>query len=232
MIAILTLVTIMFLSLLATRLATAVLMHTGMSRDNARFQARSAWTNSGYTTSQSECMVNHPQRRKVLIVLMLLGNVGLATTTAAFIIGMSGNGSSNEHNIYLNAGMLVVGIAFLLYLSKSRYFTALIDNFIDWVMLRLLRLSRPGCSYICHFSDDYKLLEVELPVDHLLIGRKLGDLDTEVYNVKLLQVIGADGDIYMTPSGSMVLAAGMKFVFFGNNRQIEEMINKAGRGEV
>ena len=221
----------MFLSLLATRLATAVLMHTGMSRDNARFQARSAWTNSGYTTSQSECMVNHPQRRKVLIVLMLLGNVGLATTTAAFIIGMTGNGSEG-HNIYLKAGILVVSIGFLLYLSKNRHFTTALDNLIDWAMLRLLRMSRPGCSYICHFSDDYKLLEVELPVNHQLLNRKLGELNTEEYNVKLLQVIGADGDVYMSPEGSMVLTAGMKFVFFGNDRQIEEMINKAGKGEL
>lgn len=231
MIAIFTLVTIMFLSLLATRLATAVLMHTGMSRDNARFQARSAWTNSGYTTSQSECMVKHPQRRKVLMVLMLLGNVGLATTTAAFIIGMTGSGST-EHNVYLNAGILVAGIGFLLYLSKNRHFTAALDNLIDWVMLRFLRISRPGCSYICHFSDDYKLLEVELPVNHQLLNRKLGDLKTDEYNVKILQVIGSDGDVYMTPDRSMILTAGMKFVVFGNDRQIEEMLNKAGKGEL
>ena len=69
-------------------------------------------------------------------------------------------------------------------------------------------------------------------MNHQLLNRKLGELNTEEYNVKLLQVIGADGDVYMSPEGSMVLTAGMKFVFFGNDRQIEEMINKAGKGEL
>ena len=43
-----------------TRIATVALQLTGLSKANARFQARSAFTGVGYTTSEAEDTVNHP----------------------------------------------------------------------------------------------------------------------------------------------------------------------------
>jgi hypothetical protein len=52
-------------SLLITRVATVILTATGMSRQAARFQARSAFTGAGFTTSESEQVVDHPVRREL-----------------------------------------------------------------------------------------------------------------------------------------------------------------------
>ena len=71
------------LSLLLTRIATIALTATGMSQPSARFQARSALTGVGFTTTESEAVVAHPARRRIIMALMLLGSVGLATSIAA-----------------------------------------------------------------------------------------------------------------------------------------------------
>ncbi len=60
MFAIISLFVIVALSLIITRIAAMALMATGLSRDAARFQARSAFTGSGFTTRESESVVNHP----------------------------------------------------------------------------------------------------------------------------------------------------------------------------
>lgn len=86
MIAIVTLFIIIFFSILLTRLATYVLIQTGLSREMARFQARSALSGVGYTTSEAEHMVNHPVRRRVVMLLMLLGNAGIVTVLASLIL--------------------------------------------------------------------------------------------------------------------------------------------------
>ena len=86
MIAIVTLFIIIFFSILLTRLATYVLIQTGLSREMARFQARSALSGVGYTTSEAEHMVNHPVRRRVVMLLMLLGNSGIVTVLASLIL--------------------------------------------------------------------------------------------------------------------------------------------------
>ena len=50
MVSILTLLLVMTLSILLTRVATVALTHTGLSRESAKFQARSAFTGVGFTT--------------------------------------------------------------------------------------------------------------------------------------------------------------------------------------
>jgi hypothetical protein len=61
-----------------------------MSRDSARFQARSAFSGSGFTTTESESVVSHPVRRRIIMLLMLLGNAGLVTMIATLLGGFVG----------------------------------------------------------------------------------------------------------------------------------------------
>ena len=55
--------TVLSLSLFVTQLATIALTYTGLSLEAARFQARSAFTGTGFTTSEAENVVDHPVRR-------------------------------------------------------------------------------------------------------------------------------------------------------------------------
>lgn len=71
-------IVIITLSILVTRVATVALTLTltGLSRESAKFQARSAFSGAGFTTTESEDVVNHPIRRRVIMSLMLIGNAG------------------------------------------------------------------------------------------------------------------------------------------------------------
>jgi hypothetical protein len=42
------------LSILITRVASIALTHTGLARQSARFQARSAFSGAGFTTAESD----------------------------------------------------------------------------------------------------------------------------------------------------------------------------------
>src|ERR1041385_8484169 len=85
---------IVALSVLVIRIATLVLTATGMAPHHARFQARSAFTGAGFTTSESEAVVNHPIRRRVIGNLMLLGNVGLVGVAGTLIVGFGGTSAN------------------------------------------------------------------------------------------------------------------------------------------
>lgn len=50
--------TVLSLSLIITKLATVALTMTGLSPDIARFQARSAFTGTGFTSSETEKVVD------------------------------------------------------------------------------------------------------------------------------------------------------------------------------
>src|SRR6056297_365698 len=78
-IGLVTLLVALGLSLIITRLATTALTLTGLSTEAARFQARSAFTGTGFTTSEAEKVVNHPVRRRIIMLLMIIRSAGLIT---------------------------------------------------------------------------------------------------------------------------------------------------------
>ena len=85
MYAIATFTLVALLTLIVTRLATGVLMATGLPAGIARFQARSAYSGSGFTTTEAENVVNHPVRRRVVYSLMLIGSLGTPTLVVTVV---------------------------------------------------------------------------------------------------------------------------------------------------
>jgi hypothetical protein len=109
-------VVIILISLLVTRAATAALMLTGLSREVSRFQARSALTVAGFTTSESEAVVQHPVRRRIAMTLMLLGNAGLVTVMATLIPAFA---SADREQALERLGALIVVLAIVVLISRS-----------------------------------------------------------------------------------------------------------------
>lgn len=89
MAGIISVILILVVSILITRIATVALTHTGLSKKSSKFQARSAFTGVGFTTNESEKVVNHPVRRKILLILMILGNAGIISGITSLIIGFT-----------------------------------------------------------------------------------------------------------------------------------------------
>lgn len=62
------------------------LIATGLPREVARFQARSALSGVGFTTTEAESIVGHPLRRRIVFWLMLVGNAGFVTIVVSLIL--------------------------------------------------------------------------------------------------------------------------------------------------
>ena len=67
-------------SVLVVRAGAVALRLTGMPEQAARFQARSAFIGTGFTTSGSESIVNYPVRRCTISIIVLYGlNAAVST---------------------------------------------------------------------------------------------------------------------------------------------------------
>jgi len=87
--AVLYFLTAVALSMVVTPTATVALTMTALSREAARFQARSAFSGAGFTTDEAEWVVNHPVRRRIVMLLILLGGAGLVTSLATLVLSLS-----------------------------------------------------------------------------------------------------------------------------------------------
>ena len=86
MFAALSLILIFGLSFFFIRVASVALQLTGMSKQDARFQSLSALSGTGFTSRESELIVNYPIRRKIIAWLMILGNLGVVSIASTTMI--------------------------------------------------------------------------------------------------------------------------------------------------
>ena len=94
MIAALTLFAVLTLSVLVIRTGAVALRLTGLPEEPARFQARSAFTGTGFMTSESEAIVNHPVRRRIVSFLMTIGSFGFVSVLATVVVSLVGSSGS------------------------------------------------------------------------------------------------------------------------------------------
>jgi hypothetical protein len=100
---------VLFVSLLIARIGTVALTVTGMSREAARFQAQSAFFGVGYTTTEAESVVSHPVRRRIIMAMILAGNAGVITTVGTLLLSFDSSDDTWTTVAVLAGGILVLG---------------------------------------------------------------------------------------------------------------------------
>jgi hypothetical protein len=86
---VLALIILLLVALIIIRVGTVALMLTGVSHSLARFQARSAFFQVGFTTAEAETVVNHPVRREIIMAMILAGNAGFVTVVSTVILSFT-----------------------------------------------------------------------------------------------------------------------------------------------
>lgn len=220
MVAVATVLVVILLSLLITRAATVVLTFTGLSRETARFQARSALSGTGFTTTEAEAVVNHPVRRRVVMVLMLIGSAGLVTVIATIILGFTGAG---DVQALRRVGVLIVGLALLLALARSAW----MERFITHATARLLDRTSvvEGRDYasLLHLAEHHAVGELAVREGDWVAARPLGDLELRAEGVVTLGITLSGGAWLGSPPFDLRLRPGDLVIAYGPGARLTEL---------
>ncbi len=220
MIALVTFFLVIVASLTATRVATIALTLTGMSPQVARFQARSALSGSGFTTSEAEAVVDHPARRRIIMFLMLVGSAGLVTAVATLSISFIGQDSSTGNTRLI---VLAVGCVVLLVVAQSR----LVDRLLTVVFTRLLTrftdLELQDYAGLLHLTDGHAVLKLDVEAGAWLCSRTLGDLQLREEGVTVLGIERAAGNYVGVPRAETEIRPGDTLVTYGNFDALVEL---------
>lgn len=173
MIAIISLILIVMISVLVTRVATIALTHTGLSKEAARFQARSAFAGAGFTTNESEKVVNHPVRRRIVMALMLLGNAGIVAVVTSLILTFVHQGNSSSLPVKII--VLAVGLSALWSLSMSPWIDRQLSSATDWALKRYTRLDVKDYASLMHLIGEYRLAELRVERGDWITGKTLAE---------------------------------------------------------
>jgi len=221
MAGIITVILILVFSILITRVASIALMHTGLSRESSRFQARSAFTGVGFTTSESEKVVNHPVRRRILLILMILGNAGIVTGVASLIIGFADIDSGIDN--WIKVTVLVGGILILWNLSNSRWVDRRLSGLIERGLKRYTRLDVTDYASILQLSGDYRISEISIEKRHWLFRKKLKNTQLKEEGMNILAISRKDGTFLGSPSGETQIQDGDTLVIYGRTEALQRL---------
>jgi len=219
MIAVVSVLFILAVSLLITRIATVALQLTGLSKANARFQARSAFTGVGYTTSEAENTVNHPVRRRIVMLLMLLGNVGLVSVMSTVVLSLLG---ADESRFWARAGLMSGGLLLLSLVATSKWIDRRLSSLISWALARWTDLDTRDYANLLHLADGYGVTEVMVQRGGVLDSTSVVDAGLQKMGLQVLGVQRADGSYEGAPSADSVLKPGDLVFLYGRNREVSE----------
>ncbi len=221
MVGLISLFIVVVTSLLITRIATAMLTLTGLSQESARFQARSAFSGVGFTTAESESVVNHPVRRRIIMALVMLGNAGVVTVLVSLLLSFSGVDDSTDALVRL--GYLTGGLTLLWMIARSRLADRVLSRVIERALRRFTDLDTRDYVGLLRLADQWVVAELEVEAGDWLCDVPLADLDLPEEGIVVLGVERQDHRWVGAPSGRTVIHAGDIAVLYGTQAAIDRL---------
>lgn len=225
MLPVLSLIVIISISVLITRVATIMLTHTGISTQLARFQARSALTGVGYTTREAEKIINHPVRRKIINTLMLIGNAGIASVTASLLLTFVGeNDIPGGYKLLI----LLAGITLLWLLTKSPIVNRMITSITNRILKKYTSLSVVDYEELLGLKGDYRIFTKIIQQDDWVVNQQLKDLQLNEEGLNVLGIHRRNGKYIGVPNGKSLLQEGDEITVYGRKGVVETLNRKSG----
>lgn len=213
---------IVLISMIIGRVATTALTLTGMSREQARFQARSALTGAGFTTTESESIVTHPVRRRIVMTLMLTGSAGIVSVIGTIAIGAARANARETDPTFALLG-LVAGIVVLLWVMRLRPVDRVLSRLIRAGLRRYTDLDVRDVESLLDIHGGYSIAELLVEETDWLCDRTLVDMRLNDEGILILGIQRRNGGYDGAPTGTSAVHAGDTLLLYGHQNRIAQL---------
>jgi hypothetical protein len=198
------------LFLLIVEIITVLFKLTGLSEEKSRFQVISLLTGAGFTTREAELITQHPTRRRLAQILMILGYVG-------FLTGISFLVDIIKHSMSIkNLPVLIIFFISLWFILRERVFIQFLDRFIEKIILRKhSKQKSPNKMYkLVTRAKGYGVYNILIDENSGLVGVSLKDSNLKPHSIIILnidkgnQFIGFPKRDYILEKGDNILLYG------------------------
>ena len=196
------------LSVLIIRVASVALRLTGLSEGTARFQALSAFTGTGFTTVEAETIVNYPLRRKIISLLMIVGNLGLVSVLATLVVSLV-HTEAETGAVIRQLAWLLGGLALVWFLILNKTADGLLCKVIGHVLQSETILGRRNYQRLLQLGDGFSICEHP--------AANVDEAELEKLGLKLIATHSGDGRFREAGDTSVTIGDGDKLVVYGSD---------------
>lgn len=167
MAALLSLLVVLALSFVVMRVGAAALALTGVADEVARFQAHSAFLGVGFTTREAEQVLAHPVRRRIVLLLMVLGNAGVVASVSSVLLVVlaptrAGAGGLSGAGLPARVALLLAGVAALAAVARNPRVERHLGRVVRWALRRWTQLDTRDYVSLLHLGAEYAVVELDV----------------------------------------------------------------------
>ncbi|MCB9914168.1 MAG: TrkA C-terminal domain-containing protein [Planctomycetes bacterium] len=224
MFAAVALLVIIATSYIVVRTGAVALMLTGLSAEAASFQAQSAFMGVGFTTRESEAVMGHPVRRRVVRALMLIGYAATATVFASVMTVFTTQEYAHHHlqlALWLLGGLLV-----LFLLSTLGVVRNTLTRLLEYALTRSGAVQVRDYEELLRVDKGYSVSHLPVARGSWMAGRSLREMRLNDEGVVVLSISRRTGVVLATPSADTVLEGGDKLLCYGLESDLERLMQR------
>jgi hypothetical protein len=206
-------------SFMVVRIGGLALQLTGIEADVARFQALSAFTGTGFTTTEAERVVRHRTRRRIVTILIIIGNAGFVTVMATLVASftqVTGYGW-----FFARLGIILVSILILYRIIIGSRFGNQILQWFRKPLMGLILKEAPAVEEVFQFGEGWGISLIIIKPDSKNIGLTLADLQAEE-DVDVLALDRA-GNLLPRPAREEKVLEGDRLLLYGSSRIVRKL---------
>jgi len=229
MVALFSLFTIIVLSIIVVRIGAVALELTGLSPEVASFQAQSAFSGVGFTTQESEVIVSHPVRRRIIRILILLGSAGITSSIATLVLTFVGQ---TQKNIIIRGIILLIGLLFISFFARSKYIYNLMKRLITKALDKWTKVRIYDYEQMLGLSKGYTISRITVKGDSWLSDRRLKDLRLELEGVLILAIyrkVNGEERFIGAPRGDTVIKSGDVLICYAR-QEVSKALSQRCKG--
>ena len=214
------LVAFISISYLIVRIGAIALEMTGMERSRARFQALSAFSGTGFTTREAELVVNHPRRRKIVTYLMILGNAGIVSVIATFVLSLRQAGTFRPS---LNLAIIGVSLFILYRIASHRAFAKKLTQKIRETLREKLHFQKVHVEELLQQSDGYGIASILVGRRSKVAGLSLSESGFKQKDLMILSV-ERDEEMIPVPKAQTKIRVGDRLICYGKLENLKGLV--------
>jgi len=230
------------ISFLIVRIGGIAFELTGMGTKQANFQSLSCFTGTGFTTRESELVVNHPVRRKIASALMVAGNIVFVTMIGSVVNTLASSRELKEHTslnffkqeIHIHYSFVLL-IEIILIIIFFRLFYLFFTRSSIWrniqvqikeKMADMASFSRINFEEFLVGVNDCGMIKMKVEEDSFFCNKTLLELNFRSEFGGQVLAIERKGNIIYNPSAGDKIEKGDYLIIFGKLSEISEKLRK------
>ena len=193
---------------------------TGLDLNKARFQVISIMTHTGFTTRESELIAQHPLRRKLASLLMLISYIAQASLISLLFNTVSQNIRDLLYILAAIAGFFIL----IMFVTRNKYVSGKVEKVVERFIEKRIMKKVKGRSIdqVLKISPGYAVYEILVTPESFLANTTLRNAKLHEKFIHVLKIDRGSGTVDF-PNADFMIQPGDGLIVYGKIKSIKDL---------